>query len=75
MLNLTRKVLQADKEGNFTNLAKATIVIEDIVKIYVVKIKGKEVILGIDAPTAVDIRRGEIWEEASGKKLSVTLRG
>ncbi len=48
-----------------------TIVIGDNIVIKVVDIHGKQIRLGIDAPTEIGIFRGEIYERIQAEKRSV----
>jgi len=48
-----------------------TIVIGDNIVIKVVDIHGKQIRLGIDAPTEISIFRGEIYERIQEEKRSV----
>lgn len=45
-----------------TRKAGESIVINDVVKVTVVEIRGDKIRLGIDAPREMDVHRQEVWE-------------
>lgn len=45
-----------------------SIVINDVIKVTVVEIRGDKVRLGIEAPRDVDVHRQEVYEQIHGKR-------
>lgn len=56
-----------------TRKQNESIVINDVIKVTVVEIRGDKVRLGIDAPREIDVHRQEVYEQIHGKRPE-TLR-
>ncbi len=51
-----------------TRKQNESIVINDVIKVTVVEIRGDKVRLGIDAPREIDVHRQEVYEQIHGKR-------
>lgn len=50
-----------------TRKKNESIVINDVIKVTVVEIRGDKVRLGIEAPREIDVHRQEVYEQIHGK--------
>ena len=55
-----------------TRKQNESIVINDVIKVTVVEIRGDKVRLGIDAPREIDVHRQEVYEQIHGKRPEQT---
>jgi carbon storage regulator len=53
-----------------TRKKNESIVINDVIKVTVVEIRGDKVRLGIEAPREIDVHRQEVYEQIHGKPRS-----
>jgi len=62
MLVLTRKIA---KDPSLIRVSKQSQIVigDNTVRIYVVDVKGRQVLIGIDAPEGVPINRAEIYDD------------
>ena len=51
-----------------TRKKNESIVINDVIKITVVEIRGDKVRLGIEAPREIDVHRQEVYDQIHGKR-------
>ena len=51
-----------------TRKKNESIVINDVIKVTVVEIRGDKVRLGIEAPREIDVHRQEVYEQIHGKR-------
>ena len=51
-----------------TRKKNESIVINDVIKVTVVEIRGDKVRLGIEAPREIDVHRQEVYEQIHGKQ-------
>ena len=51
-----------------TRKKNESIVINDVIKVTVVEIRGDKVRLGIEAPREIDVHRQEIYDQIHGKR-------
>jgi carbon storage regulator len=54
-----------------TRKKNESIVINDVIKVTVVEIRGDKVRLGIEAPREIDVHRQEVYEQIHGKHSEV----
>ena len=52
-----------------TRKKNESIVINDVIKVTVVEIRGDKVRLGIEAPREIDVHRQEVYEQIHGKRM------
>jgi carbon storage regulator len=52
-----------------TRKKNESIVINDVIKVTVVEIRGDKVRLGIEAPREIDVHRQEVYEQIHGKRI------
>lgn len=50
-----------------TRKKNESIIINDVIKVTVVEIRGDKVRLGIEAPREIDVHRQEVYEQIHGK--------
>ena len=51
-----------------TRKKNESIVINDVIKVTVVEIRGDKVRLGIEAPREIDVHRQEVYDQIHGKR-------
>jgi carbon storage regulator len=51
-----------------TRKKNESIVINDVIKVTVVEIRGDKVRLGIEAPRTIDVQRQEVYDQIHGKR-------
>lgn len=51
-----------------TRKKNESIVIDDVIKVTVVEIRGDKVRLGIEAPREVDVHRQEVYDQIHGRR-------
>ena len=51
-----------------TRKKNESIVINDVIKVTVVEIRGDKVRLGIEAPREIDVHRQEVYDQIHGKQ-------
>jgi carbon storage regulator len=51
-----------------TRKKNESIVINDVIKVTVVEIRGDKVRLGIEAPRTIDVHRQEVYDQIHGKR-------
>ena len=50
-----------------TRRAGESIMVNDLIEVKVLRIKGKQVHIGIDAPTSTAVHRKEVWARIHGE--------
>lgn len=53
-----------------TRKKNESIIINDVIKVTVIEIRGDKVRLGIEAPRKIDVHRQEVYEQIHGKHLA-----
>jgi carbon storage regulator len=51
-----------------TRKKNESIVINDVIKVTVVEVRGDKVRLGIEAPRSIEVHREEVYEQIHGKR-------